>query len=108
MPKIIEQPTLPDNVAVGVHDVTKFFSLRANHSLKELLVTKLTRSKRVQPSKHFVALDDVSFSIPKGETVGIIGVNGSGKSTMLKLISGVMQPDGGRCSFVGASPASLR
>lgn len=95
MPHKTITETLPENVAIGVKDVTKFFSLRANHSLKELLVTSITRSNRVQPSEHFTALDDVTFDIAKGETVGIIGVNGSGKSTMLKLISGVMQPDAG-------------
>jgi ABC-2 type transport system ATP-binding protein len=95
MPEVNNVTTLPKDIAIGIYDVTKFFSLRANHSLKEILVSNLTRSKRTQPSEHFTALDDVSFEIHKGETVGIIGVNGSGKSTMLKLISGVMQPDSG-------------
>lgn len=43
----------------------------------------------------FRALDHVSFNISAGETVGLLGFNGSGKSTMLKLISGVMQPSAG-------------
>lgn len=86
---------LPTNTAISVQNVTKHFSLRANHSLKELIVQGLRHSERQQPDAHFTALSDVTFDIQKGQTVGIIGVNGSGKSTMLKMISGVMQPDGG-------------
>ena len=43
----------------------------------------------------FKALDDVSFTVKKGEVVGIIGTNGSGKSTILKIISGVLTPTKG-------------
>lgn len=43
----------------------------------------------------FYALDNVSLTIKKGEAVGLIGANGSGKSTVLKLISGILTPDGG-------------
>ncbi|NIN97936.1 MAG: ATP-binding cassette domain-containing protein, partial [Anaerolineae bacterium] len=46
-------------------------------------------------SEPFYALRDVTFSIARGETVGIIGSNGSGKSTILKLIAGVMAPSEG-------------
>ena len=49
----------------------------------------------------FSALKDVSFSIEKGEPVALIGANGSGKSTMLKIIAGVMQPTEGRVDVNG-------
>jgi ABC-2 type transport system ATP-binding protein len=52
------------------------------------------RGKDVSSEK-FLALDDVSFTIHEGESVALLGFNGSGKSTMLKLISGVMEPDDG-------------
>ena len=61
-------------------------------SIKELMV----RTIRGQRSyEMFKALDDVSFTIYKGEVVGVIGTNGSGKSTILKIISGVLKPTKG-------------
>ncbi len=51
--------------------------------------------------EQFVALDDVSFQIRKGETVGLIGSNGAGKSTTLALIAGVASPDGGQVHVAG-------
>ena len=58
--------------------------------LKESL--GLTRKKRY---KEHYALNNVSFQVKKGETVGIIGTNGSGKSTILKIITGVLNPTQG-------------
>ncbi|MCG8568945.1 MAG: ABC transporter ATP-binding protein [Spirochaetes bacterium] len=49
----------------------------------------------------FWALDDVSFELRKGETLGIIGVNGSGKSTMLRLLNGIFMPDKGKIEVTG-------
>lgn len=62
-------------------------------SIKELLIRTL---KRQRSYEMFKALDDVSFTIYKGEVVGIIGTNGSGKSTILKIISGVLAPTAGK------------
>jgi len=44
----------------------------------------------------FVAVDDVSFSIKKGEIVGLLGHNGAGKTTIMKMISGYLEPSSGR------------
>jgi lipopolysaccharide transport system ATP-binding protein len=52
-------------------------------------------------TEHFLALDDVSLEVRKGEAVGIIGGNGSGKSTMLALIAGVIQPQAGTMEVHG-------
>lgn len=54
-----------------------------------------------EPKKSFWALKDVSFSIKKGEIVGIIGENGSGKSTLLRIIAGVYAQDEGKVHFNG-------
>ncbi len=54
-----------------------------------------------------LAVDDLSFSIRPGEIVGLIGPNGSGKTTVLNLVSGALQPDGGQLFFGGRSIAGL-
>ncbi len=56
---------------------------------------------RSENSNVLVALNDVSFSIPKGKTIGIIGSNGSGKTTLLRIISGIYPPDNGTVEING-------
>ena len=60
--------------------------------LKEFFVRKLKRDYSV---KEFWAVDGISFTIDKGDMLGIIGTNGAGKSTLLKAISGIMVPTKG-------------
>ena len=50
------------------------------------------------------AVEDISFSIEKGEIVGYIGPNGAGKSTTIKILSGILVPDAGKCSIDGMTP----
>lgn len=57
--------------------------------------------------KRFKAMDDVSFEIRRGESVGIVGRNGAGKSTMLKLITGVCYADAGTVTVKGQVAALL-
>ncbi len=82
------------HVVVSVRNVSKTFVLRHTRSLKEALVW-LAKGRRGDLSAHFKALDAVDFDVCDGETVALLGLNGSGKSTTLKLISGVMRPDDG-------------
>ena len=55
----------------------------------------------------FWALDDVSFTVRRGEMLGLIGQNGSGKSTLLKMLNGLMKPDGGVLTMRGEVQALI-
>ena len=81
------------NTAICVDHVTKMYKLydKPSDRLKE----SLGLTKRKCYREHY-ALTDVNFEIAKGETVGIIGTNGAGKSTILKIITGVLNPTGGK------------
>jgi len=56
----------------------------------------------------FIAVDDISFSIEKGEIVGLLGHNGAGKTTIMKLISGYLEPSSGRIVIDGSDIATDR
>jgi ABC-type polysaccharide/polyol phosphate transport system ATPase subunit len=77
--------------------VSKRFQLREGNTFKEFLSAALRGGSK----SSFYALRDVSFSLGRGETLGIIGRNGSGKSTILKLIAGVTTPTHGRLDVYG-------
>lgn len=67
-------------------------------SLKEFFIRKM---KGEVITQEFWALRDISFHIDKGELLGIIGSNGSGKSTILKVLAGIMPPSGGEIEVNG-------
>lgn len=94
----MEDKSLP---LVEVHDVSMRFNLaqEKTETLKEYVV-KLARGKLM--FNEFYALKNVSFSVKRGEAVALIGRNGSGKSTMLKVIAGVMYPSTGSCVVRGS------
>ena len=77
-----------------VSDVSMRFRLNNDRimSLKEFVTTALRGKLNY---REFTALDHVSFTVEKGETLGLIGRNGAGKSTMLKVISGILKPTEG-------------
>ncbi|AMG84116.1 MULTISPECIES: ABC transporter ATP-binding protein [Micrococcales] len=79
--------------SIIVDHVTKRFLKRNSHSFKEAFVGWI-RGRRVRADT-FTALDDVTFQVGEGESVAVLGFNGSGKSTSLKLVSGVLEPDEG-------------
>lgn len=79
---------------IEVSDVTMRFRMNSDRilSLKEFVTTALRGKLNY---REFTALDHVSFTVKKGETLGLIGRNGAGKSTMLKVISGILKPTEG-------------
>lgn len=95
---------MAEDFAIKVENVTKIYKLydKPIDRLKE----SLGLSKKVQCREHF-ALNDVSFNVKRGETVGIIGTNGSGKSTILKIITGVLNPTSGNVMVDGRISALL-
>ena len=92
------------DIAIKVDNVSKLYKLydKPSDRFKEAL--GLTKEKKYR--EHY-ALSDVSFEVKKGETVGIIGTNGSGKSTILKIITGVLNPTGGKVDVSGRISALL-
>lgn len=85
---------------IDVNNVTVTFRMDINqiNSLKEWFVTFL---KGKQKYEEFSALRGVSFQVEKGEVLGIIGRNGAGKSTILKVISGILKPTSGKVTITG-------
>lgn len=91
-------------IAIKVDNVSKMYKLYNNPM--DRLKESLGLSKKKAYKEHF-ALHEVSFDIKKGETVGIIGTNGSGKSTILKIITGVLNPTHGNLEINGRISALL-
>ena len=83
--------------SLELDNVSLIFNLRQHRkiSLKEYLVNGMFR-KSLNPVRQIPALQNVSFKLNQGERLGIIGHNGAGKSTMLKLLAGVYPPTSGR------------
>ena len=102
-----------ENIALRVQNVSKKFARGEMHdSLRDFipsLFAKLTGRARASSgaSKEFWALQNVSFELNHGEAFGIIGANGAGKSTILKLITGIMKPTSGRIDLNGRLSALI-
>lgn len=87
-------------IIIKVDNVSMKFNLSSEKfdSFKEYVIKRIKGQVSIE---EFWALTDVSFDVRKGESVGLIGLNGSGKSTMLKTIAGVLKPTKGTVSVTG-------
>ena len=85
-----------ENAIEFEHVYKEFNTNRRTNTIKDLVVYHEKRN-----IKKRTVLSDVSFSIKKGESLGIIGRNGSGKSTTLKLLSKILRPDKGSIKING-------
>lgn len=85
---------------IEVQNVTMRFHMNSDRilSLKEFVTTALRGKLKYDT---FTALEQVSFQVKRGETLGLIGRNGAGKSTMLKIISGILKPTEGEVHCYG-------
>lgn len=79
---------------IEVNDVSMRFNMSKERvdSIKEYFIKLVKHQLQFE---EFYALKNVSLNIKKGEVVGIVGLNGSGKSTMLKVVSGILRPSSG-------------
>jgi ABC-type polysaccharide/polyol phosphate transport system ATPase subunit len=96
--------------AIDVARVSKIYR-RFSHrkqfaTLKSALLTR-SLIKNLRPDETFTALNDVSLTVPKGQTLGVIGRNGSGKSTLLKLVAGITKPSAGTVKVDGRISALI-
>lgn len=96
---------MSEEIIVAKHLQVKYVTgdLR-NIGLKEFVMKKLTRKYEVT---EFLAVDDVSFTLYRGDMLGIVGSNGAGKSTLLKIITQIMRPSKGTITVNGRVAALL-
>jgi ABC-type polysaccharide/polyol phosphate transport system ATPase subunit len=95
--------------AIELLNVSKIYRRYGGRQFSTLKSALLQRSilRDLQPSETFPALTDVSFSVPKGSTYGVMGRNGSGKSTALKLVAGITKPTSGAVRVEGRISALI-
>lgn len=86
--------TLEEKTMIEVRNVTMQYRMANDRvsNLKEYIIKRIQKKLTFET---FTALDDVSFSVKRGEVLGLIGHNGAGKSTILKVISGIVRPTKG-------------
>ena len=101
---VFERPEIPDDsveAVIDVDDVSMIFNMASEqfNSLKEYFIAL---SRHELAFREFRALNHVSFKVRRGEAFGLVGTNGSGKSTMLKIIAGVLEASEGTCTVTGS------
>lgn len=85
---------------IEVKHITKTFKV----AIKKTGLKEAIKSFFKREYKFVEAVNDISFSIEKGEIIGYIGPNGAGKSTTIKILSGILTPDSGKCKIGKMTP----
>jgi len=103
---------MSSEIAIKVEGLSKCYQIydQPRDRLKQFILPRLQRSLGLSPKQYyreFWALKDVTFEVKKGETVGIIGRNGGGKSTLLQMICGTLSPTSGSIQTNGRIAALL-
>lgn len=95
---------MSSEVAIEVRNISKSYATY-HSSMKRIACLLLGKESKAAGS--FYALSDISFSVRKGETLGIVGSNGAGKSTLLQVICGTLHPSSGSVAVQGKLAALL-
>src|SRR3970040_126083 len=93
-----------NDIAIKIENISKVYRLFASRSDR---IREALHPFRRTYHRQFWALRDISLEIPKGHTVGVLGMNGSGKLTLLQIISSVLQPSAGTIHVNGKVAALL-
>jgi ABC-type polysaccharide/polyol phosphate transport system ATPase subunit len=103
----VVSPTQP---AIQVSRVSKIYRKYSHRkqfaTLKSALLSR-SLVRNLKPEETFTALNDVTLTVPRGQTLGVIGRNGSGKSTLLKLVAGITKPSLGTVAVQGRISALI-
>ena len=94
--------TKVNSIAIRIIEVSKRYNIgiKREETFASFL-SRILKNKNLKSVSSFNALENASFSIPKGQVVGIIGKNGAGKSTLLKILSQITKPTSGRIEIDG-------
>ena len=102
--KYVQKPTFVTPVMIEVKNITKEFISPQKYSGLGGAIKGLFSNKKIKK----IAVNDISFSIDTGEIVGYIGSNGAGKSTTIKMMTGILTPTKGECLIDGVNPSRNR
>lgn len=106
MARATSRPPGDDEAVIQFRDVSRRFVLRHEHraSFQDWFIGLIRPRGK---GEEFWALRDVSFSVRRGESLGVIGRNGAGKSTLLKLVTRILEPTSGKITIRGRTHAML-
>src|SRR5918993_2453712 len=91
----------------NVSKVYRRYSRRRQFATLKSALLSRSLVRDLAPDETFPAVQDVTFTVPSGRTLGVIGRNGSGKSTMLKLVAGITKPTDGTVRVNGRVSALI-
>ena len=105
---------LRSNNILEVENVSKLYA-RADSSVRKRLSSTFNRAlfwkspkqAKIRNPSEFWGLKDISFSLKRGEAIGVIGFNGAGKSTLLRILAGQILPDSGEIRLIGKTAAMI-
>lgn len=89
---------------VNAKNLSRFYYINENKSFSDYFKSLIGKSKK----RKICAVNDITFSIEKGEIVGLVGLNGAGKSTLIKMMTGILMPSSGELEVLGNIPQKSR